>query len=600
MPTLEVRSVLVALLRVIVLTVLYSVAGIGTQGLPPARPQQEPKHQSQTFYVSRQLPDGQEMKVYLFKDTPDRLFYLVEQNYTPLKLTVTPCASPIVWSLYRRPLPPDEYYDEPLGPWSGGQTMPQSVQSPRTAAALGGRRAVVQDAKFHDMFIHIILEPREDPFLKQLEGSLDTTVWLGNWSQDARQVYEDASASAGLYVLEITSTQSDSRLHVLATSTGASHPVYPVLPSKTEVEITHISDRTFTFRWPDAAPVNTARQVEYCISVTKVRNFPTHCSLMAHAKGDKKPVLSKDDQWGFSWERKVMRNRRRKANPVKAMSPRKMLIYQCVASKREFTFNKARKGKTYYVDVYAVDKVTNKAEAFQGTRVKMPGKHVRSSSSRQIIDGERKVLIVKKDNVPQIVTFQAKQFMARLSVELGVCPGKIPFEIYHNNTRVHRSVVKKWKRVRMKNVLPGNYLFKFPKLKRKKSFVSMHVTSRPSALTLPLNMSIKVFDSMTTCTNLTVAWMGTHKKQKYCLYVKEASKIRSLKRHKCSSVADRQKSERAMCMRYKNSDITKAVMSGTVSGLQPNTKYVVDVYLSRGRSGPVAYRSVTVKTSANC
>ncbi|KAL8601832.1 hypothetical protein ACOMHN_020567 [Nucella lapillus] len=41
-----------------------------------------------------------------------------------------------------------------------GQTMPQSVQSPRTAATLGGRRAVVQDAKFHDMFIHIILEPR--------------------------------------------------------------------------------------------------------------------------------------------------------------------------------------------------------------------------------------------------------------------------------------------------------------------------------------------------------------------------------------------------------------------------------------------------------
>ncbi|KAL8623285.1 hypothetical protein ACOMHN_056164 [Nucella lapillus] len=37
---------------------------------------------------------------------------------------------------------------------------PQSVQSPRTAAVLGGRRAVVQDAKFHDMFIHIILEPR--------------------------------------------------------------------------------------------------------------------------------------------------------------------------------------------------------------------------------------------------------------------------------------------------------------------------------------------------------------------------------------------------------------------------------------------------------
>ncbi|KAL8591036.1 hypothetical protein ACOMHN_015659 [Nucella lapillus] len=42
----------------------------------------------------------------------------------------------------------------------GADHATQSVQSPRTAAALGGRWAVVQDAKFHDMFIHIILEPR--------------------------------------------------------------------------------------------------------------------------------------------------------------------------------------------------------------------------------------------------------------------------------------------------------------------------------------------------------------------------------------------------------------------------------------------------------
>ncbi|KAL8563697.1 hypothetical protein ACOMHN_050525 [Nucella lapillus] len=61
------------------------------------------------------------------------------------------------------------------GPWSGGQTMPQSVQSPRTAAALGGRRAVVQDAKFHDMFIHIILEPRVDYAQQQGLGGL--TIW---------------------------------------------------------------------------------------------------------------------------------------------------------------------------------------------------------------------------------------------------------------------------------------------------------------------------------------------------------------------------------------------------------------------------------------
>ncbi|KAL8584253.1 hypothetical protein ACOMHN_034938 [Nucella lapillus] len=83
------------------------------------------------------------------------------QTHTPDVATeVTPSGQPLLAlaELSAR----DEYRREIMarGPWSGGQTMPQSVQSPRTAAALGGRRAVVQDAKFHDMFIHIILEPR--------------------------------------------------------------------------------------------------------------------------------------------------------------------------------------------------------------------------------------------------------------------------------------------------------------------------------------------------------------------------------------------------------------------------------------------------------
>lgn len=439
-----------------------------------------------------------------------------------------------------------------------------------------------------------------DPFLEQLQRNLDAPVRLGNWSEERRRTYRESSAAAGLYVLDITSTKSDSIVRVLATSTGASHPVYPALPVDRKVEVLGTSGRTITFRWPDAAAANVARAVEYCLSVTRVRNFRTHCSFMAHAKGDKKPVLSRADQWGFSWEKEAMRNLRRKANPVKAMSPRKILIHQCVGSKKEFTFKKARKGKTYYIDVYVVDKKTNKAEAFEGAVVKMPGRSAARKSSVQILDGERKTLKLKKGNVPQMVTFDAKHQMALLSVELGVCAGKIPFEIYHNSKLVHRSIVKRWKRVRMKNVLPGTYTFKFPRLQRRKSFVSVYVTSRPSDLTVPRNMSIKVFDSMTTCTNVTVAWMGTHKKQKYCLFVKEASQIRSLKRHRCSSVVDRPKSERVLCVRYRNRDVNKAVMSGTITGLKPLTNYVVDVYLSRGRSGPVAYKSVKVRTKARC
>ena len=44
-----------------------------------------------------------------------RFFFLVEKGHLPLELTVTPCASPIVWSLQRQPPPPRDFYDEPRG-----------------------------------------------------------------------------------------------------------------------------------------------------------------------------------------------------------------------------------------------------------------------------------------------------------------------------------------------------------------------------------------------------------------------------------------------------------------------------------------------------
>ena len=81
MPTLDKQGRLVALLNVTVLTVLWLVPRTRTQGLPPPplprlAVAQEPVvyqgHHSQTFHVSHQLPDGEEMQVYLFRNTPQK------------------------------------------------------------------------------------------------------------------------------------------------------------------------------------------------------------------------------------------------------------------------------------------------------------------------------------------------------------------------------------------------------------------------------------------------------------------------------------------------------------------------------------------------
>nr|KAG5686165.1 hypothetical protein BaRGS_004504 [Batillaria attramentaria] len=336
---------------------------------------QHQDHHRHLFFYNRLLPNGQEMKQYFLKNKPEKLFFRQDDDYAPLVLIVTPCASPINVSLYRNPLPPDQ----------------------------NGRNK----------------QKGSDPFLERtlsIQRNKGAPVPLGNWSGETRMTYTDERARAGMYVLEITSTQSDSNVFVLATLSPVRAAVYPALPPDPHVKVKAVSRGAVTFGWPDAGPENPGRNLEYCISVSRGRKFGTHCSLIAHAKGDEKPKFTKDDFWGFTGEKERAREFRRKAKPVKAMPSRKIF----------------------------------------------------------------------------------------------------------------------------------------------------------------------------------------HQKQKYCLYYKEASQIRSLKRHRCTQMDARPKSERVMCTRYRNRDVSKAVMSKTITKLKPDTQYVLDVYLSKRHSGPVAYKTVKVRTKPAC
>ncbi|KAL1763718.1 NDNF, partial [Sigmodon hispidus] len=57
------------------------------------------------FHDSSVVPDGAEISSYLFKDTPRRYFFMVEEDNTPLSVTVTPCDAPLEWKLSLQELP---------------------------------------------------------------------------------------------------------------------------------------------------------------------------------------------------------------------------------------------------------------------------------------------------------------------------------------------------------------------------------------------------------------------------------------------------------------------------------------------------------------
>ncbi|TNN28271.1 Protein NDNF [Liparis tanakae] len=57
------------------------------------------------FHDSSVIPDGAEISGYLFRDTPKRYYFVVEEDNTPLSVTVTPCDAPLEWKLSLQELP---------------------------------------------------------------------------------------------------------------------------------------------------------------------------------------------------------------------------------------------------------------------------------------------------------------------------------------------------------------------------------------------------------------------------------------------------------------------------------------------------------------
>ncbi|XP_014396537.1 PREDICTED: protein NDNF [Myotis brandtii] len=132
------------------------------------------------FHDSSVLPDGAEISSYLFRDTPKRYFFVVEEDNTPLSVTVTPCDTPLEWRLSLQELP-----EEASGQGSGEQE-PEPLEQQRPQA------------------------------------THETGAELLSYQGNDVESFVSAGAPSGLYRLELLSTEKDAHFRVYATTTPAS------------------------------------------------------------------------------------------------------------------------------------------------------------------------------------------------------------------------------------------------------------------------------------------------------------------------------------------------------------------------------------------
>ncbi|KAK6171607.1 hypothetical protein SNE40_019758 [Patella caerulea] len=508
------------------------------------------------FYDTHVIPESVSVPVYLYKGKSQNYFFRVEKNNLPLKIILSPCSSSINWSIKRRDILPDIEDDDSND---------------------------YEDINDRDPF-HAQRSKNQNP--------LSPYTFLGNFTGKEPTTYYLRRAASGLYMIEILSLNSDTTVDLYGSTT--SYPVHlkPSLPNDKSVSITSKSKRMFTFEWKQSSFERGFNDsVEYCVAVNRVKNYKTYCELMAKVLVQRKAKSS--GGWGFSWEQTQKRQLDKKG-------ARGKIIYKCIGSKTKYTFNTAKPGKTYHVDVFVLNRKVNTVAAYSGTRVKTE-RRKKEKRKALLQDGKRKTIKLRKGSSEQNVMFKVESRLDSAVLELKSCRGKIPITIYHGNKNIHQTVVSRMKVLRMKNLPVGVYTVKLTGNKNRKRVLSMlFTTATYKKPRLPYNPEIKVIDSVSTCHSVTLSWSLTSLKQRYCLYVRESPTISNKRSHHCLEMAGRRKKDKVMCVRLKRKDRDKAIFTYIVKSLKSDTDYVFDVYVNRGIGASLAYHSVVTRTKPDC
>ena len=410
------------------------------------------------------------------------------------------------------------------------------------------------------------------------------------------------SPQAGIYVVEITSLKSDSYVKIFAT-TSPDIDRFPELPTDSNVKSIDSKSDAIYVSWnssPDER--HYGDDIEYCIAINRKRNYRTLCSLRAHLEGDVKPTLPPNSGFGFKSEAYKKRYIRQRANPIKA-EKKGSILFKCIGRNTSSVVRKLKEGRRYFIDVFVRNKRTKRSSQYTGV-------HVQTKKSRKLTilkDGKHKSVVFRKRKSVRAYLFKLNNAAKELHIVVYSCTGYIDVEFKNRNNTFHKSRVKGFKKLVLNNIQAGNYILKLSRPVRRRQNVYILVSTKSKKVRVPVlpdDTTVKVFDYLTTCRSITVAWMGTKNKQVYCLYKTEINKT-SLstpfkKLNQCGATKRQKSSQKIICKKFKHRKKKQAVLAITVTGLEPGTSYIFDVFVSKGKAISIPYNSVRTETSPHC
>lgn len=356
---------------------------------------------------------------------------------------------------------------------------------------------------------------------------------------------------------------------------------------------------------PDVLPYDNI--VTYCISISKGRSYPTHCSLKAHLYGDTYMAPSSDAGFGYESQENEYREMASNARPVQP-AKRGQIVYKCIGTKTNYMYTRAKRNTRYFINVYVINNKTNRTSAYTGLELKtMKGRKVKSLKY-----GKVNKFTLKRPKQKEVMKLKLTSFTKKLFLAIHVCRGKVKFQVIHRGKPIANiSRLRNIKTFVLEDLEPDDYLVKVTNSRKGVRDVRVFVSNRTEVHRhhnpdLPNDTRIIVSNTLTTCNSVTIAWVEAAQRQTYCLYKKEilpSPTERRRRRTKSDSCKTSylKSSEKIICKKFrKHKRNTPGVTQYEITGLKPGTSYQFDVVVSRRKRHLFPYKSVISQTRTEC
>lgn len=437
---------------------------------------------------------------------------------------------------------------------------------------------------------------------------------LHHYWGNARHSFSSQSASAGLYVIELTVTERDSNIEIYASTTPDSDQLYPLLPNDSNLDILNIKKTSITVSWKRSLSDGQHLQsIQYCAVINQVRQLPTRCAADAVDSNLATPTIPPYAGFGFAWEKNRRYRKPAGPNPFGQVNDTN---YVCIGSKTTYTFGGLSGGKRYFLNIYAVNTVTNKSSSYTGSSVRTLGIRRRLPlRNGQITLGS---LNGFKSNVLFRYKMNNSERTQRLLIAVNPCgESSVNVQVMRRNHILTSSRIHNLKRFVIDNPRTGTYNIKITSRRRQPVQFTVYASATPSinqSLTNRNGSGLSLQSESTTCNSVKVSWTAPTNKQTYCLYKTPyehytnvtqevpGEEIYGSLQQRLSNMCTRphRRTGKVICRRFRYKDKRNYTMTQTVGDLLPNRSYLLEVYAKKRSLKSSAFQSILVRTRSQC